>query len=127
MVVNDPAVVAEVTERFVAYERALVAGDIAQLGNDFWDSELTVRYGVRENLYGAAEIAAWRAVAPPIPPDRALGPTVVTTFGNDVATTNTEFRSPGSPVVGRQTQTWIRLPEGWRIVSAHVSLLKVDD
>jgi hypothetical protein len=121
--VNLPSVVAEVTERFLAYEQALVAGEVERLDADFWASEHTVRYGVRENLYGAEEIAAWRRVAPPIPPDRTLGPTVVATFGHDLATVSTEFRSPGSTVSGRQSQTWVRLPEGWRIVAAHVSLL----
>jgi hypothetical protein len=126
MDVNLPGVVAEVAERFRAYEQALVEGDNDRLDADFWDAPEVVRYGVRENLYGPEEIAAWRRVAPPIPADRTLGPTVVATFGHDFATVSTEFRSPGSPVVGRQTQAWARLPEGWRIVAAHVSILKPD-
>jgi hypothetical protein len=126
MDVNLPGVVAEVAERFRAYEQALVEGDNDRLDADFWDAPEVVRYGVRENLYGPEEIAAWRRVAPPIPADRTLGPTVVATFGHDFATVSTEFSSPGSPVVGRQTQAWARLPEGWRIVAAHVSILKPD-
>jgi hypothetical protein len=126
MVVNVPSVVAEVTERFLAYERALVENDLATLDGDFWDSELVVRYGVRELQYGAAAVAEWRRHAPAIPADRTLGPTVVVTFGHDLATVSTEFRSPGSPVTGRQSQTWVRFPTGWKIVAAHVSLLKED-
>jgi hypothetical protein len=112
-----------VTERFEAYEEALVAGDVERLDADFWSSELTVRYGVNECLYGAEAIAEWRRTAPAIPADRRLGPTVVAAFGRDTATVSTEFRSGEKPFVGRQTQTWIRLPAGWRIVAAHVSLL----
>jgi hypothetical protein len=126
MEVNVPAVVAEVTERFLAYEAALVAGEAERLDADFWSSELTVRYGVNECLYGAEAIAEWRRTAPPIPPTRRLGPTVVATFGRDLACVSTEFRNPGAPIVGRQSQTWVRLPEGWRIVAAHVSILRVD-
>ncbi|MDX6503393.1 MAG: hypothetical protein QOE29_518 [Gaiellaceae bacterium] len=126
MDVNLPAVVAEVTERFNAYEQALVAGDAERLDADFWSSELTVRYGVNECLYGAEAIAEWRRTAPPIPPDRRLGPTVVATFGHDLACVSTEFRSGGAPIAGRQSQTWVRLPEGWRIVAAHVSILRTD-
>jgi hypothetical protein len=124
MDVNLPDVVAEVTERFEAYEEALVAGDVERLDADFWSSELTVRYGVNECLYGAEAIAAWRRTAPAIPPSRRLGPTVVATFGEDLACVSTEFRNGDAPIVGRQSQTWVRLPEGWRVVAAHVSILK---
>jgi hypothetical protein len=88
----------------------------------FWDSTLTVRYGIAERLYGAEEIDEWRRGAVPVPPGRRLGPTTIATFGDDVACVNTEFRYPDQNAVGRQTQTWLRLPEGWRIVSAHVSV-----
>jgi hypothetical protein len=124
MDVNIPDVVAEVTERFHAYERALMAGEAERLDADFWSSELTVRYGVEECLYGAEAIAAWRRTAPAISPERRLGPTVVATFGRDLACVSTEFRNGAAPIVGRQSQTWVRLPEGWRIVAAHVSILR---
>lgn len=124
MDVNIPEVVAEVTERFNAYEQALIAGEAARLDADFWSSHLTVRYGVNECLYGADAIAEWRKTAPVIPPTRRLGPTVVVTFGRDLACVSTEFRNDDAPIVGRQSQTWVRLDEGWRIVAAHVSVLR---
>ena len=126
MDVNIPEVVADVTERFHAYEQALMAADADRLDADFWSSELTVRYGVNECLYGAEAIAEWRRTAPVIPPGRRLGPTVVATFGRDLACISTEFRNGAAPIVGRQSQTWVRLPEGWRIVAAHVSILRKD-
>jgi hypothetical protein len=85
-----------------------------------------VRYGVNECQYGHREIAAWRRTAPPVPPGRRLGPTVVVTFGDDTACVSTEFRSGAGLVVGRQSQTWRRMESGWRIVAAHVSLLKTE-
>ncbi len=121
--VNRPDVVEEVTEAFHAYEKALVDGDISAMSAAFWDSGVTVRYGINEVLYGADEIAAWRAAAPPIPPGRRLGPTVVATFGTDFACVSTEFRNPGFVGrFGRQSQTWVRMPGGWQVVAAHVSL-----
>jgi hypothetical protein len=121
--VNLPEVVAEVTAIFEAYEEALVANDTGRLGDAFWDSELTVRYGVNECLYGAQAIAAWRNSAPPLPPGRVVGPTTVSTFGRDAACVSTEFRYPDRPVVGRQSQSWVRFPDGWRVVAAHVSIM----
>jgi hypothetical protein len=121
--VNLPEVVAEVTAIFEAYEEALVANDTCRLGEAFWDSQLTVRYGVNECLYGAEEIAAWRNSAPRLPPGRVIGPTTVATFGRDVACVSTEFRYPDRPVIGRQSQSWVRFPEGWRVVAAHVSIM----
>ncbi|MDQ1703122.1 MAG: hypothetical protein QOF57_2374 [Frankiaceae bacterium] len=121
--INRPDVVAEVTEAFVAYEQALVDGDVAAMTDAFWESEFTVRYGIDEVLYGADEIAAWRGSAPPIPPGRRLGPTVVATFGTDFACVSTEFRNAGNTGrFGRQSQTWVRMPAGWQVVAAHVSL-----
>jgi hypothetical protein len=78
---------------------------------------------VNELQYGADAIAEWRAVAFPLPPGRVVGPTVISTFGADVACVSTEFRNPGGSMIGRQTQTWIRFPDGWKIVAAHVSLM----
>jgi hypothetical protein len=119
--VNLPDVVDEVAATFAAYERALVANDVAELTRAFWTSELTVRYGVAECLYGAVAIAAWRGAAPAVPAGRTLHRTTIATFGRDVACVSTEFRHPGGEHVGRQSQTWLRLAEGWRIVAAHVS------
>jgi len=89
----------------------------------FWRSPHTVRYGTGENLYGFDAIAAFRSARSPAGLARTLSRTVITTFGSDLATTMTEFRRDGSSAIGRQSQTWVRLPEGWRVVAAHVSLL----
>lgn len=121
--VDLPDIVAEVSEVFGAYERALVQNDVETLSGYFWDDERTVRYGINECLYGAAQIAEWRARADPVPAGRTLVNTVITTFGSDAACVNTEFSSVGRSTIGRQSQTWIRSSEGWKIVSAHVSLL----
>jgi hypothetical protein len=123
MAINLPDVLAEVTAAFDRYERALVANDVAVLDELFWDSPHTLRYGVGENLYGHDAIAAFRAARPAQGLTRALLKTVITTYGRDFATANVEFRREGSDRTGRQSQTWMRTPEGWRVVSAHVSLL----
>jgi hypothetical protein len=121
--VDHPVVVAEVAAAFAAYERALVANDVDAMTEAFWDSATTVRYGIEEAQYGAKEIADWRRVAAPLPEGRTLGPTVVTSFGDSFACVSTEFRYPGLPgLFGRQSQTWVRRPEGWRVVAAHVSM-----
>ncbi len=124
MQINDPATLAEVEAAFAAYEAALVGNDVATLDALFWQDERTIRYGGAENLYGFAEIAAFRAARSPAGLARTLERTVITTFGTDFATCSTLFRR-GSPPgkVGRQMQSWARLPEGWRIVAAHVSVV----
>ena len=119
--INDPAVVAEVTACFEAYEAALMANDIKALDWLFWASAHTVRYGVGENLYGEDEILAFRKTRLGGSPQRMLTRTEITTFGRDFATANAEFRREGDGRVGRQSHAWARLPEGWRIVAAHVS------
>ena len=121
--VNLPDIVAEVRAVFEQYERALIAHDIDALAASFWDSELTVRYGLSECLYGRAAIVAWRSAEPPLPAGRRTGSTVIATFGEDFACVSTEFGYPGSTAVGRQSQTWVRTADGWRIVSAHISML----
>ena len=121
--VNLPEVLAEVTAVFERYERALVTNDVPVLDELFWDSPHTVRYGATENLYGSAAIGAFRATRPPTGLQRELLRTVITTYGRDFATANTEFRREGASRTGRQSQTWMRTPRGWRVVSAHVSLL----
>ena len=123
MDINKPEVLAEVHAIFDRYEAALVGNDTAVLDELFWPSEFTVRYGGGENLYGFDEIAAFRAARSPAGLARRLSRTVVTTFGRDFGTAMTEFRREGSPLLGRQSQTWVRLPEGWRVVAAHVSLI----
>lgn len=121
--VNLPDVLAEVTAAFRRYEQALVTNDVAVLDELFWRSPHTVRYGVAENLYGWEQIAAFRSARSPVGLARILQNTVITTYGRDLATANTEFRRETTTKTGRQSQTWVRMQEGWRIVSAHVSLI----
>ena len=123
MEINLPEVVAEVAAQFVRYEEALTTNDVAVLNELFWDSSHTLRYGVAENLYGYKAIAAFRASRPAQGLAREVLNTVITTFGRDFATTNIEFQRHGSERTGRQSQAWVRTPDGWRIVAAHVSLL----
>lgn len=123
MKINDPQVLAEVTAAFQAYEVALGENDIATLDALFWRSEHTLRYGVGENLYGFDAIARFRRERPGGSPARTLANTVITSFGDDMATANTEFQRIGGGRIGRQSQTWARTPEGWKIVAAHVSLM----
>ena len=123
MEINIPSVVAEVTAAFHRYETALNANDVATLDELFWQSPHTLRYGVGEDLYGYAEIAAFRAGRSPAGLARTLVRTVITTYGRDFATANTEFRRPGVERIGRQSQTWVRMAEGWRVVAAHVSFM----
>jgi hypothetical protein len=121
MDVNIPEVLAEVTGAFAQYEKALVTNDVEVLDTLFWDSPHTLRYGAAENLHGHAEIKAFRAGRPSVGLARDLLRTVITTYGRDFATANTTFRRGDR--IGRQSQTWVRMPEGWRVVAAHVSLL----
>ena len=121
--INLPDVLAEVTAQFDRYEKALVSNDVAVLDELFWNSPHTLRFGITENLYSHEEIKAFRASRPSAGLERELLKTVITTYGRDFATANCEFRRKGSERTGRQSQTWMRTPEGWRVVSAHVSLL----
>ena len=123
MEINNPSVLAEITEIFDRYEKALVENDVPVLEELFWDNRLTLRYGVRELLYGMDEIRAFRRGRSGDGP-RDLQRTTITTYGTDYATANTEFTRVGmTSKVGRQSQTWVRMPEGWRVVAAHVSLM----
>jgi len=122
--INIPEVVAEVSEQFARYERALVGNDVAVLDELFWNSPWTLRYGATENLYGYAAIAAFRSARSPAGLARKLSNTIITSFGRDCATASTEFRRENSTRSGRQTQTWVRMIDGWRIVAAHVSLVE---
>lgn len=121
--VDDPAVLAEVRAAFERYEDALVNNRVEVLDELFWRSPHTVRYGAGENLVGFDAIAAFRAARSPLGLARTLSNTVITTYGRDCATAMTEFRREGSALLGRQSQTWVRFPEGWRVVAAHVSLI----
>jgi hypothetical protein len=123
LAINLPDVLAEVTAVFARYEDALVHNKVEVLDELFWDSPHTLRYGATENLYGYAAIQAFRAGRPSQGLERSLLKTVITTYGADMATANVEFQRTGSAKTGRQSQTWMRTPEGWRVVSAHVSLL----
>jgi len=122
--IDIPAVKAEVEAVFAEYERALVANDVATLDRLFVARPTTLRYGIAENLHGHAEIAAFRAARSPRGLARTLDRTVITTYGSDFAVASTLFRRPSLPgKLGRQMQTWVRTPDGWRIAAAHVSFI----
>jgi hypothetical protein len=124
MDIDLPDVVAEVRVAFEAYERALVANDVAALDAMFHDDPRTIRFGGAENLFGYAEIEAFRAARSPAGLTRTLSHTVITAYGRDVAIASTLFHRSTMPgKVGRQMQTWVRFPEGWRVVAAHVSVI----
>jgi hypothetical protein len=123
MLINDPAVLAEVRAAFDAYERALMDNDLDALDALFWNSDRTVRFGPGQNLYGIEAIAAFRVARVGGSPPRSISNTIITSFGRDFATANTEFQRVGAPRPGRQTQSWVRFPDGWRVVSAHISML----
>lgn len=121
--INLPDIVAEVAEAFERYETALVTNDVEVLDELFWNSPHTLRYGVGENLYGYDQIAAFRSARPSQGLERERRNKVITTYGRDFATANTEFTRSSTTKIGRQSQTWMRTPDGWRVVSAHVSLI----
>jgi hypothetical protein len=123
IIINIPEVLAEVTAVFARYEDALVNNKVEVLDELFSNSPTTIRYGAAENLIGYAAIQAFRAARPATGLARRLSNTVITTYGYDTATAMTEFHRDGSTRIGRQSQTWVRLPEGWRVVAAHVSLI----
>lgn len=118
--INRAEILAEVTEAFTRYEAALVGNQVAVLDELFWDSPFTLRYGTGETLYGMEAIRAFRQARNPTGLARSLHNIVITTFGADLATANTEFRRAGQ-AAGRQSQTWVRMAQGWRVVAGHVS------
>ncbi|QEE38051.1 MULTISPECIES: oxalurate catabolism protein HpxZ [unclassified Methylobacterium] len=125
MIIDDPAVKAEVEASFRTYETALTTNDIATLEALFRDDPRTIRYGAGENLYGMDAIRAFRRARSPVGLERVLAETVITTYGRDFATAMTLFTRDNAPGrTGRQSQTWVRFPEGWRVVAAHVSLIE---
>ena len=124
MQVDLPDVLAEVTAQFERYEKALVSNDVAVLGELFRDDARTLRYGIGENLYGYGAITAFRAARSSVGLMRKTDKTVITTYGRDTAVASTLFYRDSAPgKVGRQMQTWVRFPEGWKIVAAHVSII----
>ena len=123
MDINLPTVLQEVQDISDRYEQALVSNDVAVLDALFWDSPHTLRYGVGENLYGYAAIQAFRAARPATGLARTVLRTCIATYGQDFATVNIEFQRIGTQNSGRQSQTWLRTADGWKVVSAHVSLL----
>jgi hypothetical protein len=124
MEVDLPEIVAEVEACFAAYETALIGNDVDTLTAMFSDLPQTIRYGINENLYGAKEIHAFRAGRSPSGLSRTLSRTVITTYGRDFAIASTLFdRASASDRIGRQMQSWVRMPQGWRIVAAHVSMI----
>ena len=125
MEIDLPDVVAEVSAAFERYEAALTSNDVAALDSLFRDDPRTIRYGSGENLYGYSEIKAFRAARSPAGLGRTLSRTVITTYGRDFAVAATLFERPSAAgKVGRQMQTWVRFPDGWRIVAAHVSVIE---
>lgn len=122
---NLPDVVAEVTAAFEKYEDALVNNKVDVLDGLFRDAPQTIRYGATECLYGYDEIKSFRAARSPVALGRTLSKTVITTYGRDFAVASTLYQRPSAPGrTGRQMQTWVRFPEGWRVVAAHVSLME---
>ena len=121
--IDIPEVLDEVRAAFARYEDALVNNRLEVLDELFWDSPRTIRYGIAENLVGIEAIRAYRAARNPASLARRLVRTVITTFGRDMATAMTEFHREGNPRIGRQSQTWVRFPQGWRVVAAHVSFI----
>ena len=128
MEIDLPEVVAEVTKAFNRYEKALVSNDVAVLDDTFHVDPRTIRYGMQEILYGFDEIAAFRAARSPTGLNRTTAKTVITTYGRDYGVASTLFYRETAPgKVGRQMQTWVRFPDGWHVVAAHVSIIDEKD
>jgi hypothetical protein len=124
MEIDLPEVVAEVRAAFDQYEVALVNNNVAKLDALFRDDQRTIRYGGGENLYGYSEIKAFRSARSPVGLGRTISKTVITTYGREFATASTLYERPSAPgKIGRQMQTWVKFPEGWRVVAAHVSMI----
>jgi hypothetical protein len=127
--VNLPEIVSELAELYPRYEQALVSNDVDTLVAMFWASPEVMRFGVSENLYGHDELEAFRKARPAVNLARTVKRLEIVSFGRDYASITLEFErnrphgQPGGPIRGRQSQVWVRFPQGWRIVSAHVSLL----
>jgi hypothetical protein len=125
MIVNDPEVIAELRALYPRYEEALVHNDVDALVAMFWAGDSVMRFGVTENLYGPGELEAFRKGRPATNLARTITRIDIVSFGRDFASITLEFEraTANGPIRGRQSQVWVRLPEGWRIAQAHVSLL----
>jgi len=124
MEIDLPEVLAEVRAAFDAYEKALVNNDVEALNAIFRDDPRTIRYGAGENLYGYSEIKSFRVARSPVGLGRTISKTVITTYGREFAVASTLYDRPSAAgKIGRQMQTWVKFPEGWRVVAAHVSLI----
>ena len=121
MEINIPEIVAEVMEAFMAYEKALLANDVDMIDELFWNDEKTLRYGPNGTVVSHTALSAFRRSREIAPWIRNLKDTHIVTFGRDFAVANTESTRPTADGISRQSQTWARMPDGWRIVSAHVS------
>jgi hypothetical protein len=128
MIINDPETIAELKALYPLYETALVNNDADTLTRMFWSSPQAMRFGLNENLYGIDEIESFRKGRSPANLTRTVRRFDIVTFGRDVASITLEFERTinGQSRQGRQSQLWVRLPEGWRIVSAHVSMLPAE-
>lgn len=126
MTVNDPEIVAELAALYPRYEEALVSNDVDTLVAMFWAGPQVMRFGVTENLYGPDELEAFRKSRPAANLARTIKRLDIASFGRDFGSITLEFErtTPAGPVFGRQSQVWVRFPEGWRIVQAHVSMLR---
>jgi hypothetical protein len=126
MTINDPEVIAELAALYPRYEQALVTNDVDTLVSMFWDGPQVMRFGAAENLYGPEELEAFRKARPSAGLARTVTRQDIVSFGRDYASITLEFErsTPSGLVRGRQSQVWVRFPHGWRIVQAHVSLLK---
>ena len=121
MEINIPEIVGEVTEAFMAYEKALLTNDVDMIDQLFWNDDKTLRYGPNGTVVSHKALSAFRRSRDIAPRERTLKDTYIVTFGRDFAVANTESTRPGAAGISRQSQTWVRMPDGWRIVSAHVS------
>jgi hypothetical protein len=128
MTINDPEIVAELAALYPRYETALITNDVSTLVAMFWDGTQVMRFGAMENLYGPDELEAFRKARPSVGLARTVTRLDIVTFGRDFGSITLEFEraTSGGQVRGRQSQVWVRMPEGWRIVQAHVSLLPKD-
>jgi hypothetical protein len=128
MEIDLPEIVAEVKAAFARYEIALMSNDLDALNESFREDSRTIRYGIAENLYGYPEIKSFRAARSPAGLPRTISRTVITTYGREFAVASTLFERSTIPgKVGRQMQSWVKFPEGWRVVAAHVSLIDLPE
>ena len=124
MKVNIPEVIEEVTRAFMAYEKALFENDVDIINRLFWNDTKTLRYGPNGTLISHEALSAFRRNRVTDGVRRILKNTSIVTFGRDYAVANTEANDENIPGTVRQSQTWVRTDEGWKIVSAHVSYLQ---